>query len=130
MRSAAYEEFFTQAKKEFSKQVKKYRFKKGFTQKQLADICDISYTTLKDIENGKRYPSESTIDRIADALDVDPWILMDGSSDDRLQIEHPKEDMAQFIEFVAEQTQRISEILHDDSLSLKEKYILLKVEWN
>ena len=130
MRSAAYEEFFVQAKKEFSKQVKKYRFKRGFTQKQLADICGISYTTLKDIENGKRYPRESTIDRIADALDVECWILMDGNSDDNLKKEHPKEDMAQFIEFVAEQTKRISEILYDDSLSLKEKYILLKVEWN
>jgi len=55
---------------DFGKAIKNIRKQKGFTQKQLADLCEISVTTLSQIETNDTFPHKSNLKKIALALDV------------------------------------------------------------
>lgn len=50
--------------------IKKYRKKRGLTQRELADILETTQQNLAQYENDKRNPKIETIDRIAAALDL------------------------------------------------------------
>lgn len=56
--------------------IKKYRIAKRLTQEQLSEKSDISCDYLSEIERGKRYPSMKRLDMIAEALDVDSYLLL------------------------------------------------------
>lgn len=60
-----------------SNRIKTIRYEKGFTQRTLAEKAKLSYGFISDIENGKRIPSLSTLDKIAKALGVKPTDLLD-----------------------------------------------------
>lgn len=49
-------------------QIKKYRTKKGISQKEMANIIGIPYSTYSNYENNNREPSLETLQKIADAL--------------------------------------------------------------
>ena len=44
------------------------RIKAGWTQKMLAQVCDVTQTTISHLETGKTYPQEITKKRIEIAL--------------------------------------------------------------
>lgn len=46
------------------------RKKKGYTQKQLAEICGVATGTIQQYELGKRQPRIEQLDKIASALDI------------------------------------------------------------
>lgn len=48
-----------------------YRQKAGLTQQQLADKLGVSQQYIGNYESGKRQPKIQTLQKIADALDVD-----------------------------------------------------------
>lgn len=59
------------------KKIKKYRIENGFTQKQLGELLGISQQQIGQYEKDLRQPRLETLDRIASALNKDPWDLYD-----------------------------------------------------
>jgi transcriptional regulator with XRE-family HTH domain len=57
--------------KEFGLQLKFYRIKKGFTQAQLGDRVEISEHRLSEIERGRCNLTLKTVNKLANALNVD-----------------------------------------------------------
>ena len=55
--------------------LKAYRKLRKISQTQLADLCDSSTGYIGEIECGKRFPSVSMIERIANALKIESWNL-------------------------------------------------------
>jgi len=54
-----------------SKNIKKFRKKKGFSQDKLAKLADVTHTTLVKIESGVNdNPTIKTLKKIADVLDI------------------------------------------------------------
>ncbi|MBN1265205.1 MAG: cupin domain-containing protein [Anaerolineales bacterium] len=51
--------------------VRTFRQKRGLSQKELADLSDISTNTLSLVERGKTSPTVSTLQKIANALNMD-----------------------------------------------------------
>lgn len=52
----------------FSDRLKEARKKSGFTQKQLADVLEVTPAMIAQYETGKRKPKQDTLNKIADAL--------------------------------------------------------------
>ena len=50
---------------------------RGMTQKQLGDLCGMADSAIRRYELGNGRPKMETIQRIAKALEVDPFSLMD-----------------------------------------------------
>ncbi len=61
----------------FGNKIKELRESKGITQIQLADQMMVSRSTIANWEAGNRLPDLSMLARIAKALDVETYILMD-----------------------------------------------------
>lgn len=59
----------------FRKNVKYYRFMQDYSQEKLGELSGLSTHYISDIEQGKYSPSIPTIENIAKALDVDPYLL-------------------------------------------------------
>ena len=59
----------------FIENMKFYRKKKGISQAQLAEACDVSNGTIGNIECGVTKPSFDLIIKIADKLDIKPESL-------------------------------------------------------
>ena len=57
--------------------IKKIREEKGMTQQQLADKIGFSYQNISQYERGLRTPKSSTARKIADALGVDMWQIIE-----------------------------------------------------
>ncbi len=58
----------------FGEQLRRWRKKKGFSQRELARQAGIDFTYVSKVENdvpGFERPSEEALTRLADALDVD-----------------------------------------------------------
>lgn len=61
--------------KVFSKNVKAYRAQSGFSQEYLAEKAGLHRTYISAIECGKRSISLDNIQKIADALQIDTYLL-------------------------------------------------------
>ncbi len=59
-----------------SDNVKYYRFEKGLTQEELAELCDISPRYLSDIENSKGNIPLDTLEILSHYLNVKPYMLL------------------------------------------------------
>ena len=59
--------------------IRESRKAKGLTQKQLADKMHISYVNISQLECNERQPNRETIQRIADALEVNAAVLCYGT---------------------------------------------------
>lgn len=60
----------------FGNNVKKYRIKKGFSQEKFAELCNLHRTYISDIECSQRNVSLETIQKIANALEIEPYKLL------------------------------------------------------
>lgn len=56
--------------KEVGRKIREYRIKLGLTQEELADKAEIHYSFLGHIERGTKKASLDTINKIANALDI------------------------------------------------------------
>lgn len=61
--------------KKFGLIVKKYRIEKGISQEKLAEISGLHRTYISSVERGTRSISLSNIDKIAKALEIEPYKL-------------------------------------------------------
>ena len=59
----------------FMANMKKLRKEAGFTQEKLAEICNTDPCYIRQIENGRRFPSITYIEKIALALSIAPYHL-------------------------------------------------------
>jgi len=59
-----------EVRKQFAHNVKEYRIALGYSQEKLAHKADVSTQTIKDIESGRRWISDTTLSHLAKALHV------------------------------------------------------------
>ena len=55
--------------------IKKYRKERKMTQNDLAELCDTSSNYIALIETCNRFPQEKKIEKIAQALQIEPFEL-------------------------------------------------------
>jgi len=92
-------------KEKVGKNIKFYRFRKQFSQADLAEKTKISITSLSDIERGNNFPQAKTLCNLAKALDVEVWSLFrgEGTTDDQNSVlEHFSEDFSKHINIAIE----------------------------
>lgn len=66
----------------FGLNLKKYRTNRGFAQEKFAEICGMHRTYISAIECFRRSISLENIQRIADALEIEPYkLLMEENKD-------------------------------------------------
>jgi len=58
-------------KKLLGKRIKELRKNKGLTQEQLAEFVGLETSSLSGIESGRHFPSFSTLEKIANCLNVE-----------------------------------------------------------
>lgn len=56
--------------------VRKYRKQKGMTQEELGLDTEMERSYVSDLERGTRNPSVRAVERLAKALDVQPYLLL------------------------------------------------------
>ena len=57
------------------KRIKEIRKRRKLTQEKLAELAGIEIPSLSNIENGKNYPNNETLEKISRALNVRPYEL-------------------------------------------------------
>lgn len=62
--------------------IKAWRSRRGLSQMKLAELADLSSGYIGDIESGKTSPSIRSIELIAAALEIKPYILLLSSNDE------------------------------------------------
>ena len=67
-------------KKNLGKNIKFLRFRRQFSQLDLAEEAFISVTFLSNIERGNNFPQAKTLCNLAKALKVEVWELFKGES--------------------------------------------------
>ena len=60
----------------FGKRIKFERFKRDWTQEQLAEYADIGRTTVASIERNISSPTLDIVEKLAKALDYEPYELL------------------------------------------------------
>jgi len=60
----------------FGKNLRKYRTNLGLSQEKFAEMCDLHRTYISDIERGQRSISLGNVQKIADALKIEPYKLL------------------------------------------------------
>ena len=68
--------------------LKRTRTRMGYSQMVLSEKAGISLGFLGDIEAGKKYPSEKTLQKLIDALEVAPYELFLDGFDCKLPRKH------------------------------------------
>lgn len=58
-----------------AKNIRKYRKRAGLTQERLAELADISNTYIANIECGKTWVSDKTLEKVSSALRTEAWLL-------------------------------------------------------
>ena len=74
-----------------SQNIKKYR-KGKYTQEQLAEKIGVSAQNINDMEGKRRWPRESTLIKIADALEIEVYQLFIPNDLSNIQIETTDEN--------------------------------------
>ena len=73
-----------------SRNMKEARKLHGYSQLKLAEICKVSTSYIGEIEIGRKFPSATTLQKIADALHLRPYQLFlnkrDGIEYDRIEL--------------------------------------------
>lgn len=67
--------------KVFGTNVRRFRHNKGYSQEELADKCGLHRTYISDVERFKRSISLDNIQKLADALGVETYLLFIESND-------------------------------------------------
>lgn len=57
--------------------IQNFRKEKGYTQKQLAEKCGVATGTIQQYELNKREPRQEQLRKIADALEVELWEIVE-----------------------------------------------------
>ncbi|MDR0550572.1 MAG: helix-turn-helix transcriptional regulator [Spirochaetaceae bacterium] len=99
-----------------SKNLKKYRALKGFSQERLAESAGISAQTVNDIEGCRKWVSDKTMARLARALSVEVYqLLFPLAEQDKLYpVRLPADVMRELHETIkSDLARRFSEVVTD-----------------
>ena len=61
----------------FGKNVRYYRFKKGYTQEKFAELVNLNSSYISELESGKYGPTFENIEVISKVLEVKPYVLFE-----------------------------------------------------
>lgn len=59
--------------------VREFRQKSGWTQEELAEKAGVHRTYVGDLENGRKAPTLDVVERLADAFDTAPHLLIEAA---------------------------------------------------
>ena len=96
-------------KANLGRNIKFYRFRKQFSQLDLAEEAHISVTFLSNIERGNNFPQARTLCNLAEALNVQVWELFRGEGSEEREsavIEHISEDFIKHVNFAMENVRK------------------------
>jgi len=96
-----------------SERLKQARKSKKLSQQQLAELAEVHYTNIGRYERGDAVPSTNVLNRIADALELSPDFLMNGTLNDKAQASITDEEL--LIQF-----KKIEQLPSDKKKLLKE----------
>ena len=65
----------TELKKLLGKRIKEIRISRKLTQEELSEITNIGASSISKIESGYFHPTDENLEKIAQALDVEPYQL-------------------------------------------------------
>lgn len=66
-----------------AERIKEGRKNKKLSQQKLAELANVHYTNIGKYERGEATPSSSVLNRIAQALELSPDFLMNGTLEDK-----------------------------------------------
>ena len=66
----------------FGKNLRKYRTNLKLSQEKFAEMCDLHRTYISDVERGQRSISLGNVQKVADALKIEPYKLLIEDSND------------------------------------------------
>ncbi|MBO4509706.1 MAG: helix-turn-helix transcriptional regulator [Spirochaetaceae bacterium] len=69
----------------FISNLKTIRKKQHITQEKLAELCNTDTAYIGQIETKKRFPSINFIEKIAEALNIEPYLLFKNTSDETIE---------------------------------------------
>ena len=104
-------------------QIKAFRKKIGYTQKQLAEKCEVAEITIRQYESDKRQPRIEQLHKIASVLEVPIWTLLGISKQDALLAYG-----SDYFNHTGYETSKLSQVIKKDILyetqfnKLKESY--------
>ena len=90
----------------FISNLKRFRKEQHITQEKLAELCDTETSYIGQIETKKRFPSLTFIEKIASAINIQPYLLFKPL--DNFEINKNNDMQKELIETI---TNDISEIL-------------------
>lgn len=64
-------------KKNFGRRIKELRKNRNLSQEKFSEMVDIAQNTLSYIETGDNFCSAETLEKIAKAIDIEPYELFD-----------------------------------------------------
>jgi transcriptional regulator with XRE-family HTH domain len=85
--------------------IKFFRFRRQFSQADLAEKANISVTFLSNIERGNNFPQAGTLCRLAQALEIEVWELFKGEGTQDGQnslIDRISEDFTKYVNLAME----------------------------
>lgn len=90
--------------------IKAARINAGLTQRELAERLNVSFVNISQWENGVRNPKIETLQKIAEALGVEPWQLMGYDGSIRVDTgKHSDKPLSEQIEDLHKAVQRLGE---------------------
>ncbi len=90
--------------------LKRARSRRGFSQMKLAESANLSIGFIGDIESGKKFPSPSSLQRIIDSLEIEPYELFIDIENSRINCPRAKIQCIQ-TELSGKLDEEISDIL-------------------
>ncbi len=102
----------TQIRSVIARNVKKYRKLKGMTQEILAEAAEVSNTYIANIECGKTWLSDKTLEKIASALNIDIYLLFISDVSDQKSFDSIKKRQ-EMINYLGERQKEIGKYVKD-----------------
>jgi len=96
-------------KKTLGKNIKFFRFRRQFSQADLAEKANISITFLSNLERGNNYPKPGTLCKLASALEIQVWELFKGagtSEEASTLVDRISEDFIKYVNIAMEAVHR------------------------
>ncbi len=90
-------------------EIRTFRKMKGLTQEQLAESVGVKRSVISKYENGDISPSIDMIRRIADALGVEPWELIDSGVPPELK-SYPIDSIDRQFKYITDEISALTEI--------------------
>lgn len=105
----------------FQEKLKHFRTEHDLTQLQLAELCNLSRTTITELETGRKKPSLKLLEKISKALNTDVTYWLDTDSDEF------KISNFEGLELIIKKLIETGDIKTDGSLTEKANTLLLQV---